>query len=217
MLIKNIPRLFILSIFLLTSCNTNPSASPPNREFFTGRDDGQSQDRPLLYRALVPSHWIRQDTSPSESTVDTTKSICEFYIHENDQSIRLTIHTFPIIPGQMRIPPRAQIARWKRQFEELNLLATQVNPDSYSGFSGLFFEGEGILNGKPTKMMGWSMQLASVYERQLSQARKPLDRCKCADYTIKASGSPEMMNKHRTALLAFARSFELIDELPFSP
>lgn len=206
---------FSLIIFLLMSCNSNSSLSSSSWQLITGRDDGQVQERPLLYRVLVPLGWARQDPPLNESIADTKKAICEFYIHEQDQSIRLTIHTFPIMQKQLHVPPQAQIARWKRQFEELDPLATHSQPDSHGGFSGLFFEGQGILEGNPVKVIGWSMQLASIYERQLNQAKQPLDRQKCADYTIKASGPPDLMNKHRTALIAFAHSFELIDELPF--
>ncbi len=207
--------IFTLITSLLTSCSSNSSLPSSNWQLIGGRDDGQVLERPLLYRVLVPSEWTRQDPSINESIADTKKSICEFYIHEKDQSIRLTIHTFPFMQKQLRIPPQAQIARWKSQFEELDLVATHSQPDSHGGFSGLFFEGQGILQGKPTKVIGWSMQLASVYERELNQEKQPLDHRKCADYTIKASGPPDLMDHYRIAIIAFAHSFELIDEIPF--
>lgn len=207
----------IVLVFTLTSCTP---AQPPmtlNQQCFKGRDNGQSRERPLLYRALVPSHWIRQDPLEIESIADTTKAICEFYIHEGHESIRLTIHTFPITQDNMRIPPQAQITRWKRQFEELDPIATHTLPDAHGGFSGLFFEGQGILQGNATTVLGWSMQLASIYERQLSQGKNPLDLHKRADYTIKASAPPHLMTQHRSEIVAFAHSFELIDELPAPP
>jgi hypothetical protein len=209
--------MFLLSLFLflLTGCNQTPS--PPSSahwQLIAGRNEEQSTVRPLLYRALVPFNWVRVDPPVKESIADTTKSICEFYIQENGQTIRLTIHTFPIIQSNLRIPPQAQIARWKKQFEELDLLATHVLSESHGGFSGLYFEGQGTLKGQPMQVMGWSMQLCSGYMRQLTNEWHPLDRYKRADYTIKASGPPSLMNQHRSALLAFARSFELIDELP---
>ena len=204
-----------LFLFALTSCHQpTPPLPSSNWQLIAGRDEGQANERPVLYRALVPFNWVRKDPPVTESIADTTKSICEFYIQDEGQTIRLTLHSFPIMQSNQRIPPPAQIARWKRQFEELDLLATHVLPDSHGGFSGLYFEGQGILQGQPTKVMGWSMQLASSYERKLSHERDPHDRCKRADYTIKASGPPALMDQHRAALLAFARSFELIDELP---
>ncbi len=57
------------------------------------------------------------------------------------------------------------------------------------------------------------MQLAPAYERQLSLARQPHDNLKRADYTIKSVGPPDLMHKHRADILAFAQSFEMIDEL----
>lgn len=219
MSLKYILLLLLVITQLPIGCNKNLSTPSSSWQQFAGRDNnGQSHEhhlyRPLLYRALVPSHWTRQDPSPEESIIDTTKANCAFTIHENDQLIRLTIHTFPILQDTMRIPPQAQIARWKGQFEELDLVATHTIPDAHGGFSGLFFEGEGILHGNDTKVIGWSMQLAPVYERQLNQGRDPLDQYKRADYTIKANGPPDLMNKYRQEIMTFARSFELIDELP---
>ena len=213
MVLKNI-LIFTLTLYLLIGCSKSPSSSSASWQLFPRRDDGHSLERPFFYRAYVPSQWIRQDPPAEESIADTTKSICEFYIHENDQSIRITLHTFPILEEKRRIPPQAQIARWKNQFEELDLVDIQTLSDAHGGFSGLFFEGQGIGKGTLIKVIGWSMQLASLYERQLAQSKQPLDHYKRADYTIKASGPPDLMNKHRAAILAFARSFELIDELP---
>lgn len=209
--------LFALFFCLLNSSDKSLSLSSSTWQLLAGRDNGDSLERPVLYRALTPAHWIRCDSSVTESIADTTKAICEFYIQEDDRSIRLTIHTFPIVESHIRIPPQAQVARWKKQFEEIDCLANQILPDSHGGFSGLFFEGQGILQGTPHKVMGWSMQLASIYERQLNQENSPLDSRKRADYTIKANGPPDLINKHRADLLLFAHSFELIDELPSPP
>lgn len=209
-------NLFVFSLLLFTllnSCNkTSPTAE--TWQFFAGRDNGQSLERPLIYRAHVPPDWIRQNPLENESIIDTTKAICEFHIEGTDSLIRVTIHTFPILKDTSRIPPLAQINRWKGQFEEIDLVATQSTPSSRGGFNGLFFEGMGLLKGIPTKVMGWSMQLASIYERQLSQGKDPLDQIKRADYTIKVVGSPDVIDKHRLDILRFANSFELIDELP---
>jgi hypothetical protein len=206
---------FILIFSALSSCHSQSSPVPSTQwQLVAGRDEGRTHERPFIYRVLVPSHWIRQDPSPTESIADTTQSICEFYIREGDQAIRLTVHTFPIHDTHPRIPPHAQVARWKKQFDEVDLLNTMLATEGQGGFNGLRFEGQGILHGQPTNVIGWSMQLASVYERQLSLEKERLDRCKRADYTIKASGPPSLMDKHRADILAFAHHFELIDELP---
>ncbi len=203
-------------LLVLISCTNAPSPAhfSSNWQLISGRDEGHLLDRPLIYRALVPSDWTRRDPLSHESISDTKKAICEFYKIEDNQTIRLTIHTFPIIEAHLRIPPQAQIARWKRQFDTLDPLHTLLMTETSGGFSGLYFEGQGILQGQPTKVMGWSMQLASGYERRLSLEKHPLDRLKRADYTIKASGPIDLMNKYHAAIVAFAHSFELIDELP---
>ncbi len=121
MKIKALPPLSFLCLILLIGCNPNsPSSRPLSAwQLIPARDEGESTHRLMIYRALAPSSWIRQDPQPDESIADTTKSVCEFYIREEGQSIRLTIHTFPLIQPHSRIPPQAQIARWKRQFEEM--------------------------------------------------------------------------------------------------
>ena len=98
MLLQKSLLLFFSTICMITSCNKATPPTSSSWQLVAGRDNGESLERPLLYRALAPSHWIRQDTPPSESIVDTTKSICEFYIHDKGESIRVTIHTFPILP-----------------------------------------------------------------------------------------------------------------------
>lgn len=180
----------------------------------SARDDGQSLDRPHIYRAIVPANWECRPLLALESIADTTKPNCEFFIRENGQTIRITIHTFPASDIDKRIPPQAQITRWKKQIAQMDPLSASVTPISYGGFGGLRFEGEGLVNDIPTKIMGWSMQLAPIYLRQLGLERQPHDRLKQADFTIKAVGPPFMMKQHRSAIEIFAESFELIDELP---
>lgn len=210
----NPSRILIILLYLLTACQSSYSYPTSHWQQFAGRDDGTSLARPLLYRAKVPLTWQRQDPASTESIADTTKAICTFYIPEGEQTIRLTLHTFPIGESYPRIPPQAQIARWKTQFDELDALTTTVQSEAHGGFSGLFFEGQGLIQGQATKVLGWSMQLAIGYERQLNLEKYTLDRTKKADYTIKAQGPIELINKHRTEIVTFAQSFELIDELP---
>ena len=206
---------FFLALLILTGCNlSSPPPSTAKWIAISGRDDGKSTDRPFLYQALVPHHWERKDPQPNDSIADTTKANCEFCIKEGDEEVRITFHTFPIQDEGKRIPPQAQIARWKKQLENLDLLSVQVIPDSHGGFS-LFFEAEGDLKGNRTKVMGWSMQLAPAYLRHLSLEKQPLDKSKRADYTLKATGPPTLIHKHHLDIMQFATSFELIDELPF--
>lgn len=170
------------------------------------RDKGDGLLQPL-YRSSVPISWVRQD--PIGSITDTTEANCTFFILEGEEKVKITFHTFPIENDEIRIPPEAQIARWKRQLEKGDPLQLILQPVSQGGFSGLFFEGEGEMKGKQTKVLGWSMKLADEYLRKLK-----IDSPMRADFTIKAVGTPLMIDKHRTAIIHFASHFELIDELP---
>lgn len=212
-MIKHKLKTLTLFLLLLVSCHS-PSSTSSQWYFIAGRNEENSLHRPLLYHILAPSHWICQTPLKSESIVDTTKPNCTFYIQEGGQSIRITIHTFPFQSLQMRISPLAQITRWKKQFKELDPLWNKMAPISWGGFHGLYFEGQGLVQNEPIRVMGWSMQLASGYVHQLNLNKHLLDHWKQADYTIKASGPPILMEKHRLSILAFAQTFEFIDELP---
>lgn len=154
-----------------------------------------------LYQVAAPSEW---KVTPGEIGSDTKKPLVEFLI---DGQIRITLHSFP---GQS-IPPQAQMARWKGQFEKLNPEDIVIQPVAWSGYSGYHFEAQGILQGKETTMIAWTLQLDSRHVRTVQDADK------AADFTIKVVGPTDLVNKWRLAIELFAKSFELKDEIPFEP
>lgn len=193
------PTFFLLLCsFWLFSCSTQKEARIP-WQTIQGRD--RSVTRPL-YRARAPLDWGRADPSDQDNLSDTTLPIATFYIHE-ETPIRVTVHNFPYTDKKERIPPQAQVARWKRQQK-----ATSITPVAHGGFYGLFFESD--------EALAWSMKIGEPYE-QLFETRltaTPFTRALRADYTIKATGNKETLEKHRDALIAFARSFEWVEEMP---
>lgn len=204
-----------LLFFYLTSCSDQSNESVNHVwQTMAARNNTHSQFRPLIYHAVVPPKWIRIDPDSTISILDTTQAICEYWIHEQDDKIRITIHTFPIHESIPRIPPIAQINRWKTQFDQLDSLDILITPQSHGGFTGLYFEATGIYQNMPNTMMGWSMQLATEFERKLSLHRSPLDSYKLADFTIKVVGTPSMIERYKPDITQFAKSFELMDELP---
>lgn len=195
-----------------------PAPSPSfTWQSINGRDEGSPIDRAAVYQAKVPLHWIRKDPLNADSIQDTTKALCEFIIEQGTEHIRITVHNFPIVDEKARIPAQAQIQRWKQQLNDLDSTLTVATPISHGGFIGLFLEAEGSIEDKPVRVLGWSMQLASRYVRQFALASAPLERQKRSDYTIKAVGPPPLMQQHRQDIIQFADSFELKDELPWSP
>jgi len=194
-----------LILILLSSCQSEKVASPSQWHAIVSRDN-----QTFVYRAYVPTDWTRQDPDPQTSLEDTKIPVCEFFITQGDERIRLTIHLFPYTSYDSRVPPKAQIARWKKQFETFDALSSATTPCSHGGFYGLCFEGTGEQNSQPTKVLGWSMQLAQLYDQSLEFQGDALKR---ADYTIKAVGPPSFMTQKQAQITAFAESFELIDEL----
>lgn len=208
--------LFLLLSLLFSACkNTKTPLAAQTHHYICGRNGINSLERPKIYQTWTPNYWIRHDPLENESITDTKRSICEFLIEDGIEKIRITVHTFPFEDEKNRIPAQAQIGRWKRQFQELDFLSTRVLAESHSGFSGLLFEGEGLIDDKRTGVLGWSMQLASIYIRSINLQEDSLAPYKLADYTIKASGPPALLAKHRLDIIKFAHQFELIDELPF--
>lgn len=169
----------------------------------------RSPQQEMIYRVNMPTTWEKKSFNRDESLEDTKKPNAEFFIREGRSFIRITIHTFPFQGLETRIPPQAQIARWKQQLEPIDPLSYSSSSCSHGGFSGLFFEGEGTHENQRVKVIGWSMQLAPLFLPHL-----PEGLTKRADYTIKASGPPSLIDKYRKEIIHFGNSFELIDELP---
>jgi hypothetical protein len=181
--------LFFFLAVLLAGCGKTEPLSSPYQEI-AGRDQ-----RPL-YRIKAPAAWQRK--SVEGRLDDTTIPLCEYQI----EGIRITIHNFP----NMKIPPQAQIARWQKQFTSISSLGSVITPQAFSGFTGLKFEGSGLIDGKKTAMLGWSLQLAPEFAPFVSGQMG-------ADVTIKVVGPEEKVAAHREDIERFARSFEFIEEL----
>lgn len=208
-------KLVMIFLFLnLSACKSKNHPITTNIQLITSRDEGNPNSRLFIYQTIVPSHWIRKDPSIHESIFDTKKPNCEFFIKDNDQQIRITVHTFPYSDDSQRIPSLAQIHRWKKQFHHYNPMTLATNPYSHGGFHGHFFEVEGVVDEKPAIMMGWSMQLSSLYDRVLKHDHDSDAKVKRADYTIKVMGPPELVSKNREDIIVFGQQFEFIDELP---
>lgn len=214
----------IISSLLLISCEPHPKQNNTHSlQTIEGRDLGHPENRIPIYRATVPSEWVRLDPSRNLSIADTTKPLCTFVINGNDdQKITITIHNFSSDKQEERIPPSAQIARWKKQFSDLNLASVIVKPTAHGGFAGLFLQSNGALSGHDTTIFGWAMQIAPEYysslsvKRQIarSSAEENFFKQMQSDYTIKAIGPTSLVDKHKKEIVDFANSFELIEEIP---
>lgn len=203
--------LFPLLCVAVLSCCGHQTPTPPTAMIeIAGRGDGISARQPL-YRIKAPKTWEFSQPSLNDSLLDTMLPLCEFAIHENGETIRIAIHSFPTDKIEERIPPQAQISRWKQQFEDLNFASISTIPQAFNGFTGALFEGTGVLKGEPAMMLGWSLQIGLEHYQHLNHPGYKQMR---SDVTIKAVGPAELMNSYRSSIIAFARSFELINEIP---
>lgn len=207
-------------IFGLCSCSQQDSASQHlNVVEIAARDEGMPDTKgPIVYRLKVPKNWIQQHPHPHESIVDTTKAIAEFFITDGNEKIRIAIHNFPSNSMDERVAPMAQISRWKKQFQSLQQASVSIIPQAFGGYSGFLLEATGQMHGVTTSILGWALQLAPEHYRALSQLVPPTiaqrHRQMRGDVTIKTVGPAQLMDKYREEIISFARSFQLIDDIP---
>jgi drug/metabolite transporter (DMT)-like permease len=193
----------IVSLMVLQSCET--VVDKPAAQYV------QIVDRTYrpLYQSLLPEGWSKEDPLPDSGLADTMKPIATMQVED----ITITVHNFPSSSLEQRIPPQAQITRWEKQFTTLDEDTIAIQSVGHSGFLGLQFEASGIVKGQEVATLAWIFQLAPEHYYALD-ATHPNDMQRKADWTIKAVGSKESIEKHKQSILLFAHSFELIDEIP---
>lgn len=200
--------LLINTLFFLAACSAPPQNVEQKVEIF-GRDTGNPTERSPLYTISVPDGW--RITTSLNSVADTKLPLIELSYEENEQTIRLTIHNFPYTSFDLHIPPQAQIARWKKQFDTLT--TGEITPQAFAGFVGFSFFGSG--EGKEhTAVLGWALQLAPEHEKMLATTPLKFDKQMRSDVTIKATGPLDLIEKEQENIKTIARSFELITPLP---
>ena len=214
----------LLYLFCLSQLFGCSSDSPSNFKETTLTQEIKGRDyegvRFSVYRARIQENWIRHDPLENESLLDTKKPLCEFIIKEEGGVIKIAIHNFPVDNLENKIPPRAQVARWQRQFESIIPESVLITPQVFNGYSGLLFKGEGVINKTPLQVVAWALQISPRHFKTLLLAddveKENLYKEMRADVTLKASGPIELMDKYYDRLVHFAHSFELIEEIPSS-
>jgi hypothetical protein len=219
-------QFFPLTLFLVCLCSgctdLDLDKAKPDAviQKITGRNDDETLLRTLIYQVKTPKYWERHDPVAAQSIIDTTLALCEFKLKEGSNEIRITIHNFPSDNLEERIPPIAQINRWKKQLDTLDHSTLNIIPVAHGGFSGLFIEVAGIVKSQEIKILAWSMQLYPEHYRNLSSsdpAKHHHFKQMRADYTIKAMGPPALIDRNKRDIVNFADSFELIEEIPSRP
>lgn len=207
-----------LLLLILAGCTANDTETQSRTYTEQIRGRGAEGKRPLLYRVKIPKNWVKREPLPEADLSDTTLSIVDFFIVEEDGTIRIALHNFPSRSIEQRIPPAAQVARWQKQITDIDPAAIVIQPISFSGYKGLHFEGAGRKEDSSTMVLGWSLQLADVHYRALTPSSDQPDtnetRERRADVTIKATGPKKLVERHKEEISAFAQSFELIEEIP---
>jgi hypothetical protein len=203
----------VLLTFLFLGCSRSAVKPIPfSQQEIQGRDEvisWKSTVRRPVYQAKVPLAWQRIDPAQNESLLDTTHPIVSFVIEDG---VIVYVHSFPANSLEERIPPAAQIERWRQQ---LKPTVHTIEPAAHGGFAGLFFEGKNDAHS----LLAWSLQLGLEHFQTLHFLAGTVEeeehyRQMAADVTIKVSGPTPLIKKHYEEIVLFASSFELIQEIP---
>lgn len=202
-------------IFLSFSCSEIRNKRTPNSlELIYGRALEENERRPV-YSLSLPDGWHKIEEYPDDSLKDTTKPLGKWKKGE----IILTAHNFPFNEHSERIPPHFQVDRWKKQLAAAPE-SVLVEPQAFSGYKGLYFEGIGFLEGKPASMMAWALSLGDGHSFTLrkiknrTQRKDDLLNNLLSDITLKAIGPRSSIEESHDEIVAIARSFETINPFP---
>lgn len=203
---------FLLLWTTVASCQSDGNYPKAQTIQIPGRENAE------FYQITVPLNWVVQNHSSDAFKHDSKISLVEFTIPDDSDHIRISIHNFPNNHLNSRIPPFQQIERWKKQFSSLE--SQSILPQSFSGYVGLLFEGQGSMNQKKMSMLAWTMQLdTSLYQyldKLQTYDKTSLYKEMQADFTIKALGSTEVLQKYQKQIIEAAHSFKIKYEIPYS-
>lgn len=191
-----LPILPLLLLLALSACGSDER--PPEIKTRQTTLCGREMGRPL-YQAEISLNWKKIEPGSHQNLSDTTLPICSF----EKGNILITVHNFPISSLEQRIPPLAQITRWKEQ--QFHTHNGDVTPSAHGGFGGFRLE---AYDPYGKGMIAYAMQMTPSLFRAIQDPQIK------ADYTIKAVGPSSEIEAERNAIDAFANSFELINPIP---
>ncbi len=208
-------HLFLFFCALLTGCSSEAPQPDDNQ---VDMINGRGHSKIAIYQITVPRAWVRRDPLPGDPIEDTTQALCEFIINDPEGIIRIAVHNFPTDVAETRIPPAAQVARWKQQLGSYKPGERVEGPIAFGGYGGLQFFGTGKKDEQEFRVIAMALQLGNDHFKNLSvpeTSTKTLRyRQMRGDVTLKAQGPLSAMEKQREAILKAFLSFGLIDEIP---
>ncbi len=200
------PLFLFLFLSLLASCQTQPKNPLHTTEIWGRSDTATLSTREPIYRIQIPEGWTVIIPPLESSLTDTTEPLMTLINHD----VKVTFHNFPVAKMDQRIPPQAQITRWKKQFDQLEETSVLLVPFATGGFTGIQFEATGVQKGTLISVKAWTMQLTPELFQKLPE--KSLQEK--SDWTLKAVGPSEQLELLQEDLQLMARSIELIREVP---
>ena len=180
--------LLIFFLGFLSACSSDDVH--PQAILLRGRENAQP-----IYRAEPPDEWTL--LPESTSIQDTREPIASWQAGE----VLIVFHNFP---GDLKIDPMQQVARWKKQLEPIEF--EELRTLSHGGFGGVSFEAYNQNKG----MIAYAFKLNDLLYQKLTQQNKLEER---ADWTLKATGPKKALEEIEPELSHFADSIELIEPI----
>jgi hypothetical protein len=180
--------LIIFLLAILSSCSSEDTHS--DLVLLRGRESA----RPI-YRAEPPPHWTA--LPESASIKDSREPIASWKSGE----VLIVFHNFP---GDIKIDPMQQVARWKKQITSIE--HEELFRVSHGGFGGVSFEAYNQDKG----MIAFAFKLNDLLYQKLTQQNKVEER---ADWTLKATGPKDALREIEPELTRFVDSIELIEPI----
>ena len=152
---------FFCIIFLLACSEKKSEIADSSWIEITGRTEAE-EPRQLIYRVKTPKEWTVFFPEETNRLEDTKIANADFWIEDGTHYVHIVVHSFPSDSLDARIPPMAQIHRWKGQFTEINEESILIKPQAHGGFAGfyLFLSGDAQkIVGKNSAVLAWAMQM----------------------------------------------------------
>jgi hypothetical protein len=155
-----------------------------------------------IYRCKPGKNFteIKEDKDLSDTKVPIKKYQLE--------DIVITVHTFRVAQDKPKITPQNQVERWLEQISQGRKCTYTTQERSRSGYTGILL----TANCEKNSLIAVAMELDREFRRQLLEESSDKSLEKASDFTIKAIGAKEQIDKYKKDILAFIDSFELIEE-----
>lgn len=156
-----------------------------------------------IYSAKIPGNWVIIMPKEDADLKDTKIPLISFNLPDG---ILVTFHTFPGDSLENRIPPMAQIERWKNQFKGKDFELIPLSRCGFGGYCLRIFDDSG--------MIGYAMQLTPTLFQSMLYPHFKIEELYFTemrgDFTVKAIGKGSALEREQKIIDDFVKSLKWI-------